>query len=376
MGIKGLSKFLKSKFPENLKTIHLSQYEEKKIAVDISSYLYKYKCTCGEREWATAFTRFLLRLRKINIHPIPVFDSQARPEKDEEIKSRKENKKNLREKTDLLEYDLTVARETGEVSEELQSFHEKRKLEAKRNLTENGKIIELNLNSIEFEIQKRRKQEVSITREDIEKVQGILEILGIQFIIAPHEAEAYCAELCAHGGVEAILTEDTDSLAYACPKVLYSLHLSELTCYEIEYSELLKSMNFTSEQFLDFCIMCGNDYNDNIAGIGPVKAFSLLSDCGCIEEIEQDTSVLNYQRGRELFRISSNEEIPIMIYCDVPMLDKVLEGFKQLQINVYPNELNKALYTKLVIEGGNDEESEEEDIGPEVSLLKDRTIRH
>ncbi len=37
------------------------------------------------------------------------------------------------------------------------------------------------------------------------------------------------------------------------------------------------------EQFVDFCILCGCDYVNNIRGIGPVKALQLIQKHGSIE---------------------------------------------------------------------------------------------
>jgi len=65
-------------------------------------------------------------------------------------------------------------------------------------------------------------------------------------------------------------------------------------------------MELTSDEFLDFCIMCGTDYNDNIPGVGPVKAYALIKEYGSIEHIGRQTSldisILNHIKSRELFR--------------------------------------------------------------------------
>ena len=41
----------------------------------------------------------------------------------------------------------------------------------------------------------------------------------------------------------------------------------------------------TMEEFIDLCILCGCDYTKNIGGIGPVKAFKFIKDCGTIEKV-------------------------------------------------------------------------------------------
>ena len=42
---------------------------------------------------------------------------------------------------------------------------------------------------------------------------------GVEFLVAPYEADAQMAYLALHGNVDAVLTEDSDLLTYGCPKV-------------------------------------------------------------------------------------------------------------------------------------------------------------
>lgn len=47
---------------------------------------------------------------------------------------------------------------------------------------------------------------------------------GVEFIVAPYEADAQMAYMALSGDVDAVITEDSDLLAYGCPKV--STHVS------------------------------------------------------------------------------------------------------------------------------------------------------
>ncbi len=42
---------------------------------------------------------------------------------------------------------------------------------------------------------------------------------SVQFIVAPYEADAQMAYLALRGDVWAVITEDSDLLAYGCPRV-------------------------------------------------------------------------------------------------------------------------------------------------------------
>jgi 5'-3' exonuclease len=45
-----------------------------------------------------------------------------------------------------------------------------------------------------------------------------LKVHGVQFIVAPYEADAQMAYLARRGDVQLVITEDSDLLAYGCPR--------------------------------------------------------------------------------------------------------------------------------------------------------------
>ena len=46
-----------------------------------------------------------------------------------------------------------------------------------------------------------------------------LKAAGVEFIVAPFEADAQMAYLAINGMVHAVITEDSDMLPYGCPRV-------------------------------------------------------------------------------------------------------------------------------------------------------------
>jgi len=44
------------------------------------------------------------------------------------------------------------------------------------------------------------------------------EPFGVRFVVAPYEADAQMAYLARNGAVHAVITEDSDLLAYGCPR--------------------------------------------------------------------------------------------------------------------------------------------------------------
>jgi 5'-3' exonuclease len=111
--------------------------------------------------------------------------------------------------------------------------------------------------------------------------------------------------------VHAVMTDDTDVLAYGCPIMVTKVNFGEGTCTEINHYEILDELGMTSEQFLDFCIMCGTDYNTSMNRIGCERSYKLIMECDSIEGIantypDLPVFVLNHLRMREIF----NYELP------------------------------------------------------------------
>ena len=80
MGIKNLNRYLKDNCNESIKQISLSDLNGKKIAIDISIYLYKYET---ENVLLENIYLMLSIFRKYQIIPLFIFDGKSPPEKKE-----------------------------------------------------------------------------------------------------------------------------------------------------------------------------------------------------------------------------------------------------------------------------------------------------
>ena len=90
MGIKYLNNFLRTECGESIKTITIAELSGKKIAVDISIYMYKYESNNALIE---NMYLMLATFRQYNIIPIFVFDGKPHTEKKALLQKRKEDKK-------------------------------------------------------------------------------------------------------------------------------------------------------------------------------------------------------------------------------------------------------------------------------------------
>jgi flap endonuclease-1 len=337
MGIKGLSDFLKKNYPNIFEHIHVSEFAYKKIAIDTSVYLCSYKVLYGDEGWISAFIKMITVLRSNKIHCIFVFDNISPPEKQVEKNERKENREKMDRRVTELELAIEQYEKTGEISPCLVEFQKKKNINQNLLLTSKG--VNINLNMIQYYVKKMRKNLFTLHQEDFQTIKDLFTIFNIPYITAEQEAETLCADFCKQGKVDAVLSEDTDLLAYFNPISLTKFNTKNETFIRINLDNLLESLKMDRENFLDFCIMCGCDYNKNIPKIGPVKAYKYIIDFKNIENVKDnvdvDISVLNHVRTRELFKNHpvSNFEIP---YCGTPDFD-LLRKFvaeKYLRVNV------------------------------------------
>jgi 5'-3' exonuclease len=342
MGIKALSKFLRESYPDIFELIHISEYHFKKIAIDTSLYLCNYKALYGEEGWLGAFVKLVACLRENEIHCVL----------------------RLEERVSNLERAIEHYHNTGEIEEILLDFQSKKRLHQKSMLRPRS----VNINAIEFAVKKMRKQLFSISYRDFVTTKQLFDILKVPYYHAPLEAETMCADLCMQGKVDAVLSEDTDVLAYGANTFLTKINTTTGTCIRLKHVDMLNRLGVNANEFLDFCIMCGTDYNKNIFKIGPSKALKLIEQYKNIEKVHEETkidiSILNHVRVRQLFREfkKSTVEIP---YCGAPEFD-VLQNFlvkKNLHLNV--DSLKKSfLHNTIVFEDDDesDKKSNEVDI--------------
>ena len=126
MGIKSLHKLLKKQAAEAYREISLSEYSFRKVAVDASLFLYKYKAAAGDR-WLSALLNLIMCLRRNDVHCFFVYDGKPPDEKIAEKERRAGEKEKLREKVAAVEYALNLYTRTGEVEQILLDITARRK---------------------------------------------------------------------------------------------------------------------------------------------------------------------------------------------------------------------------------------------------------
>ncbi|XP_030801893.1 exonuclease 1 [Camarhynchus parvulus] len=242
MGIQGLLQFIK----EAAEPSHVKKYKGMAVAVDTYCWLHKGAYACAEKlargeptDFYVAFCMKLVHmLLSFGIKPILVFDGCTLPSKKEVEKARRE-----RRQASLLKGKQLL--QEGRLSEARECFG----------------------------------RSVNITHAMAHEVIKAARAQGVDCIVAPYEADAQLAYLNKIGMVQAIITEDSDLLAFGCKKVFLKIDKFG-NGLEIDQTRLgnCKQLGnvFTEEKFRYMCILSGCDYLPSIHGIGLAKACKLL----------------------------------------------------------------------------------------------------
>ena len=122
----------------------------------------------------------------------------------------------------------------------------------------------------------------SITHEIRHELVLACKRARIHFVVAPYEADAQLAQMAHSGAADIVITEDSDMLAYGCPRILFKTDLAGGTAEEIQLMRDLASndrpsyRSWTHDMFVYMCIVNGCDYCEGINGLGIKTAHKLV----------------------------------------------------------------------------------------------------
>ena len=174
MGIKNLNKLLRDKCPEIFKPIHISEFCYKKIAIDTSLFMFRFKAAAEER-WLSVFVNLVASLRRNEVHCVFIYDGKAPEEKRDEINKRCEQKTKLEENNFKLAEALDEYHRTGVIDQCLKDLYKKRK-SPKRLLKKDDRI---DMDWIERKIHHRETQAVKVSQEDFDLTKELFDILKV-----------------------------------------------------------------------------------------------------------------------------------------------------------------------------------------------------
>lgn len=249
MGVRRLNTLLKEQCKDCIKTIYFKDLYHKKIAIDVSIYIYKF---LEDRALIDNFYLLIGLFKKHNITPVFVFDGKPPEEKKEVIIQRNNEKKKARNEYANTEKEL----------DDLKKFPSLENQDRIFKLTKRLNIL--------------KKKTIKVTGFHVYKIKELMDAMGVCYIDADGEADVLCAQLVKSKSVYGCLSEDMDMFVYGCNRVFRDLEIfnETLVCYD--YCGILKRLKLSSKEFREICVYSGTDYNDKINIFYVHKLFKLF----------------------------------------------------------------------------------------------------
>jgi flap endonuclease-1 len=307
MGIPHLNRFLKEECKETINFISLTELSGKKIAVDVSIYIYKY---VSDNNLIENMYLMLSVFHEYNIIPVFIFDGKPPAEKKELLCKRLQDKKIAQDEFNKLKKQLN-----------------------EMNIDDNEKQEIINNMDI------LKKQFISISKNQIEDVKNLIRAYGASYYDAPGEADELCAKLVLTGKVWACLSEDMDMFVYGVHRVIRYLSLLNHTAVLYDMEGILKRLGISQKELREICILSGTDYN-----------------------IKKDDNVLNLHKTLKYFKKykKDNSDNSVNFYDwlkkntdyihDYLLLQKIYSMFDLL--NIEENVDNLKLFNNISIQNG------------------------
>ncbi|KAH0696919.1 hypothetical protein KY290_014338 [Solanum tuberosum] len=243
MGIQGLLPLLKSiMLPINIKDLNGCS-----VAVDTYSWLHKGALSCSKELCkgipTTKHIDYCMHrvnlLRHHGVKPILVFDGGPLP-----MKIEQENKRGRSRKENL------------------------------------SRAIEHETNGNMTAAYECYQKAVDISPSVAHDLIQVLKQENVCYVVAPYEADAQMTFLAISKQVDAVITEDSDLIAFGCPRIIYKMDKFgqglEFRYSKLEQNKELSLTGFTKQMLLEMCILSGCDYLQSLPGMGLKKAHALI----------------------------------------------------------------------------------------------------
>ncbi len=285
MGIRNLTQLIRNKSPDSIQTVSLYTLQNKTVAIDTSIFLYKSLANVRYNgdylrnkdnqivSHIVGLFHKTIQYLTLNITPVYIFDGKPPIEKQAVLDER--NKK---------------AKASQALIDQTQD---------------------------QAEINKLEKGTIRIKKEYIDDLKKLFSLMGVSYIHPNCEAEAYASELCRIGHVDAVVSEDMDTLAFGSPLLIRSCIDKSIKRKDVistfDLNKILKDFEMDYHQFVDVCILCGCDYCPTISKVGNARAFQYIQTYKSIEKLIESKKcnisqefLDQYLQARDLFFANQN----------------------------------------------------------------------
>jgi len=313
MGIRMLNKYLIEYSGSSMKHRTLFELKGKKIAIDVSIFLYQFK---GKGALIENMKEMISQFQQYKITPIYVFDGTPPEEKIDVLNQRDIYKKVSKEKC------ISIV----------------------ETLNTNNDLSEIDRSALIDKLNAERKKCLRITNANIRDVKKLMTIMGAPYIDAEGEADELCVYLVRKNIAWACLTQDMDMFVYGCSRVLRNYNMEKGTFNLYTMTSILDNLRMTQGEFTEICSFCSDYYKTKFTIFSAMGLFYkyLKKKRGIISFYDWliYTKVITHEARDQLnavknmFLININQTIKETCLVNTRCIKSELETFMAQQIHI------------------------------------------
>ncbi len=143
----------------------------------------------------------------------------------------------------------------------------------------------------------KAQQTSTLDKTMVAQAKELLGALGVPWLDAPSEGEAQAAHMTRQGLVDAVASQDFDSLLFGAPVVYRNLSVGgrrklpgrqawvDVAPVRVDLGATLDELSLNRAQLVDVAILMGTDYNPGIKGVGPKTAIKMIGEESDLEGV-------------------------------------------------------------------------------------------
>ncbi|PAA82231.1 hypothetical protein BOX15_Mlig031055g7, partial [Macrostomum lignano] len=127
----------------------------------------------------------------------------------------------------------------------------------------------------------------SVSQLLVDESRRLISLFGLPVVVSPEEAEAQCARLEQLGLTEGTITDDSDVWLFGASRVYRFVFSRTQQVRRFTLDAIQRRMGLDRRAMVDLALMCGSDYTDGVAGLGPVTAMEMLAEFGTADNLRR-----------------------------------------------------------------------------------------
>lgn len=237
MGVKYFNRYIKENCKNSLHIVNFKYLSGKKIVIDTSILLYKFK---KKNALLENMFLFISLLKSNGVFPLFVFDGKPPEEKRKTLIQRVMKKREAKEKLLMLQ----------------------------NKLNDVEKIVDGNISYEYKQLQQIMRQlerdSTRITDEDFKDIKILMNYYNVPYVTAVDEADQLCAYLVNNNNAWACMSDDMDLFVYGCKRVLREPNISNHTVTLYDTQSIIKELKVDNDVLTLLLIILGTDYSTNV----------------------------------------------------------------------------------------------------------------